>query len=263
MMFSVRNASFQYRSDVPVLHDISFSVGAGELLAILGPNGIGKTTLLKCMMGFQKWSSGGTFLGDADISAIPEKQLWQQMSYIPQVKDYSYGFTGLDMAVIGRSAHLGTFAQPRAEDIRIARDAMAEIGITHLEEKPCNEMSGGEFQMVLIARALATEPQILVLDEPETGLDFRNQLIILDLLDRLVHKQGLTVIMNTHYPMHALKVADKTLILGPECRYYFGPTEEVIVPDVMRDTFRIEVAFADVEANGKSYRDVIPLSVSS
>lgn len=262
MTFSVKSGSFRYKRCDYILKDISFEVQPGELLAILGPNGIGKTTLLKCMMGFQKWDGGATLLDDKNIASLPEKEIWKTMAYIPQVKDYSYGFTGLDMAVIGRSAHLGTFRQPKPEDVAIASEAMERIGITHLADKPCNQMSGGEFQMVLIARALATQPKILILDEPETGLDFHNQLIILELLDSLVHKQGLAVIMNTHYPMHAMKIADKTLMLGSECTYFFGPTKEVVTADNMRSTFRIEVAFADVEVEGRMFEDVIPVSMS-
>ncbi len=262
MIFSVREGTFAYKQGPDVLRDVSFEVRPGELMAVLGPNGIGKTTLLKCMMGFQRWNSGGTYLDDKPMDSLPQKDVWKQMAYIPQAKDASYGFTGLEMTVIGRSAHIGTFTQPRPEDVAIAREAMERIGISHLADKPCNQMSGGQFQMVLIARALATQPQLLVLDEPETGLDFRNQLVILDMLDDLVHRQGLSAVMNTHYPIHALKVADKTLMLGADCLYRYGPTPDVVTAENMRDVFHVEVAFASVEADGAVVRDVVPIRVS-
>ena len=262
--FEVRGGCFEYRAGRPVLRDVSFSVRGGEMLAVLGPNGIGKTTLLKCMMGFQRWTSGVTYLNGCDMAGLPVRDVWRQMAYIPQVKDYSYGFTGLDMAVMGRSSHLGTFSQPGGRDFEIARDAMRRIGIEALADVPCNQMSGGQFQMVLIARALATEPRLLVLDEPETGLDFRNQLVILDVLDDLVHREGLAAVMNTHYPMHALKIADKTLMLGEGCRCTFGPTQQVITEENMRSVFHVEVAFAEARlaGGGRVVRDVVPIEVT-
>ncbi len=262
MVFSVRKGSFRYGRGPMVLEDISFEVAPGELMAVLGPNGIGKTTLLRCMMGFQKWTSGGTFLDERDIATLPEREVWREIAYVPQVKDCSYGFTGLDMAVMGRSSHVGTFAQPSAADIEVASQSLKRIGAWNLADKPCNEMSGGQFQLVLIARALTTEPKLIVLDEPETGLDFRNQLIILDLLDELVHTEGIAAVMNTHYPAHALKVADKTLMLAGGSAYDYGPTAQVVTRENMRRTFQVEVAFAELECAGKLVRDVVPVSVA-
>jgi iron complex transport system ATP-binding protein len=262
MEFSVRKGCFAYGRGPMVLENVSFEVCPGELMAVLGPNGIGKTTLLRCMMGFQKWTSGGTYLDERNIADLPERQVWREIAYVPQVKDCSYGFTGLDMAVMGRSSHVGTFAQPRPEDVAVAERSLKRIGAWELAQKPCNEMSGGQFQLVLIARALTTEPKLIVLDEPETGLDFRNQLVILELLDSLVHQEGIAAIMNTHYPAHALKVADKTLMLAGGCRYDYGTTAEVVTAENMRKTFRVDVAFADVTCGDKTVRDVVPVSIA-
>ena len=263
MKFEVRNGYFHYKNRPMLLEDISFTVPEGELLAILGPNGIGKTTLLKCMMGFLPWKSGHTLIDSENIGHLSARTVWKNIAYVPQAKGSTFSFTGLEMALLGRGAHLGTFAQPGIHDIAIAEEALNEIGIMYLRDKLCNQMSGGELQMVLIARALTTHPRLLVLDEPESGLDFRNQLIILNLLDRLVHEKNLSAIINTHYPSHALKIADSTLMLGRERQYFYGATEEVITVENMRTAFDVDVLINSVHYSGKTYEDIIPVSVAS
>ena len=261
MTFQVQNGSFGYPTGRRILHDISFEIHSGEVLAVLGSNGIGKTTLLKCMMGFLHWRSGESLLDGKNIALLSPGEIWRQIAYIPQAKAASFSFTGLEMATIGRSAHLGPFAQPSRKDIEIAEAAMREIGVLHLRDKPCSQMSGGELQMVLIARALATHPQMMILDEPESGLDFRNQLIILDLIDHLVHEKRLSAVINTHYPSHAMKVSDKTLMLCKDGSYCYGPTGEVINTDNMRKAFEVNVVINSVQIGGRSYEDMIPISV--
>ena len=261
MKFEVQNGYFAYKNGKDILKNISFTVEEGKLLAILGANGIGKTTLLKCMMGFQKWRDGRSLVDGKDISRLPAKKIWQKIAYIPQAKSYKFAFTGLEMTLIGRSAHLGTFEQPKKKDIAIAEKALDEIGVSHLSNKPCNQMSGGELQMVFIARALATEPVLMILDEPESGLDFRNQLIILELLDRLVHKNKLSAVINTHYPIHAMKIADQTLILGKQGHYFYGRTGDVINIENMRMAFDVNVLLNSVEIGGRQYNNIIPISV--
>ena len=136
---------------------------------------------------------------------------------------------------------------------------MAEIGISHLAHKLCGQMSGGQFQMVLIARALAGRPQIMVLDEPETGLDFRNQLIVLNLLESLAKDHGLTIIMNTHDPAHALRISTSALLLHPHQPPQFGTTQKVITAENLQLTFGVEIAISNVAIGDRSYPAVIPL----
>ena len=126
---------------------------------------------------------------------------------------------------------------------------------------PCRTMSGGQFQMVLIARALVAEPEVLVLDEPETGLDFHNQLIVLDLLRTLIRERGLSVIMNTHYPAHALGIADRVLLLDSQHRATSGPTREVMDEATLARVFGVEVCIGELEHRGESLTTVVPVRV--
>ena len=261
MIFEVEKGCFAYKGGKEILHDVSFTVREGEILSILGSNGIGKTTLLKCMMGFLRWRSGRSLIDGRDIATLPERDIWKQIAYIPQAKGSTFSFTGLEMAVIGRSAHLGAFAQPKEEDICLAEKALAEIGVSHLRDKLCSQMSGGELQMVLIARALTTEPKLMILDEPESGLDFRNQLIILELIKRLAHEKGLSAVINTHYPVHALKISDYTLILSKNGTYYYGEAKQIINTRNMHAAFDVNVFFNSVQIDNKWYDNMIPVSV--
>jgi iron complex transport system ATP-binding protein len=262
VIFAVERASFGYRPREPVLKDISFSVAPGQILAVLGPNGVGKTTLLKCMMGLLKWNRGTSTLDTISIEKIHYRELWKKIAYVPQAKNSVVSFTAEEMVVMGRNAHIGIFRQPGAEDYAFARQAMEEVGIAHLRDKLCSEMSGGELQMVLIARALAVRPSMLVLDEPESNLDFKNQIIILDTIERLAVERGISCVFNTHYPAHALKTATHAIILTRDCGWIFGPAQETVNEDNMRAGFGVNVHINEVRVENKNYISVLPLSVA-
>ncbi|MBR0100781.1 MAG: ABC transporter ATP-binding protein, partial [Treponema sp.] len=162
---------------------------------------------------------------------------------------------------MGRSAHLGTFSQPTKEDEKIALEAMESCGITWLKDKLCTQMSGGELQMVLIARALTANPQMLVLDEPESNLDFKNQLIILNVIEKLAREKNICAIVNTHFPAHAMKIGTKALILNKNSAPIFGKTSEIINEDNMRRTFNVQVHINEFDYENRHYRSVEPLYV--
>lgn len=258
MIFEVKNGSFGYK-DTMILDDINFTVQDGEVMSILGPNGVGKTTLLKCMMGLLKWKQGTSTLDGQNIKNIKPREFWQKIAYVPQAKGSAFGFSAIDMVTLGRSAHLGTFSQPKEEDREAARRAMEDMGILYLKDKLCTEMSGGELQMVLIARALTIDPQMLVLDEPESNLDFKNQLIILETIRNLSKKRGISAVVNTHYPEHALKISDNALILNREGRNIFGRAEEIINEENMKKAFSVQVYIDQFHYQGTNYKSVVPL----
>ena len=262
MNLTVQNGTFFYQKDTPIFNNVNFSVDAGEILAILGPNGAGKTTMLRCITGMLKWRGGESRLDGQPIHTMPPSKLWSKMAYVPQAKAASSAYTAFETVLLGRSSHLGVFSQPKKEDLEKARDAMALLGITHLADKKCTAISGGELQMVLIARALAAEPKALILDEPESNLDFKNQLIVLDAMTSLAQR-GMTCIFNTHYPAHALQRADKSLILSRGGDYVFGATSSVVTEENIRRAFGVEAVIGEIETPENILRNVIPLHIAS
>lgn len=259
MIFEVQGGCFGYDS-VPVLRDIAFSVRDREILSVLGPNGVGKTTLLRCMMGLLRWKKGASTIDGLDLSRLSPREVWRRIAYVPQSKGTALSYTAREMVLMGRSARLGLFAQPSHADEAAAERAMNLVGVTHLADKRCSCMSGGELQMVLIARALSAEPEMLVLDEPESNLDFKNQLIVLETIERLARERGIAAVINTHYPAHALKIADKALILSRDGTSLCGPAEEVLNEENMRSAFDVRVKIADFLFEGFRYRSVIPIA---
>ena len=141
MKFEVINGSFGYGS-AAILHDVSFSLEGNQVLAVLGPNGVGKTTLLKCMMGLLKWNRGETRIDGLAMDTMSHSRIWKRIAYVPQSKGISLSYTALEMVLMGRSARLGLFAQPSRKDMAIAEKAMEEVGITFLKDKQCSRMSG-------------------------------------------------------------------------------------------------------------------------
>lgn len=261
MIFEVKQGSFGYNQK-NILNDINFRIESGEVMSVLGSNGVGKTTLLRCMMGFLHWNQGDTLVDGISIKDIAQKELWKKIAYVPQAKGSAFGYTALDMVVLGRSAHIGTFQQPKKEDVEIALKAMKDVGILYLKDKLCTQMSGGELQMVLIARALTVSPDMLVLDEPESNLDFKNQLIILDIIKSLSKDRKISAIVNTHYPAHALQISDKSLMLNRDGTSFYGMASEIINQENMRKAFGVNVYINEFELDYQSYKSVIPLGLA-
>lgn len=261
MLFEVKEGCFGYSRNKQILKDISFELTEGKVLAILGPNGVGKTTLLRCMMGILNWHQGGTYLNGKNIKEMKEKELWQKIAYVPQAKSMAFSYTLEELVLMGRSAYISTIHQPSKEDLEIAQEAMNRLGIFHLKDKYCNQVSGGELQMALIARALCAEPKMLVLDEPESNLDFKNQLIILEAIEKLSKEKGISCIFNTHYPVHALKISDVSLILSRDGKTRFGTTKAMITPECMREVFEVDVHIQEVAYGQLNYHTVTALSI--
>ncbi|MFD1671317.1 TM1266 family iron-only hydrogenase system putative regulator [Agrilactobacillus yilanensis] len=261
MNLDVENGSFSYVSGTPVIKQLDFHAASGQLIAILGPNGAGKTTLLRCIMGLLKWDGGTSTLNGQEIAKMSSKKLWQQVSYVPQARGAFASLTVEDMILLGCTSRIGLFATPGEKERQLVADLVEELGIQRLLYKNCSEISGGELQMVLIARAMAAQPQLLILDEPESNLDFKNQLIVLDTMTKLAN-EGICCIFNTHYPNHALMRASQSLILQKGGDSIFGDTTEVVTESNIEEAFGVEAVIGEIETPGQIYQSVMPLRVT-
>ena len=242
--------------------DINIKLEEGHILSVLGPNGIGKTTLLKCMIGLMPWSRGRSLLTGKDIRTLKSKEIWNMISYIPQTHGFSFSYTGLEMVMLGRSSHLGLFSQPGDREIEMAEAMMEKVGITRLADKDCNRMSGGELQMVLIARALINEPKLIILDEPETGLDFHNQILVLNMVEKLAHEENIGAIMNTHYPTNAMSIADEALMMNRKGDRFYGPTGDILNESNISKSFDVNVVVDEIMYQNRTIRSVVPVSLA-
>ncbi|MDR2846180.1 MAG: ABC transporter ATP-binding protein [Candidatus Methanoplasma sp.] len=258
MSFEVEDGGFGY-GDKYLFRNVNFNVGDNEVLAILGPNGSGKTTMLKCMMNILRWKEGTVKLGGKNVSGMSLRAFSQKVAYVPQAKTYSFDRSAIDMVMLGRSPHISIFEEPSGKDAEMAEDKLRCLGISHLAERSCSTLSGGELQMVLIARALVTEPEVLIMDEPESNLDYHNQLRILNIIKGL--SESMSCIMNTHYPEHALRIADKALLISKGGRTVHGRTDDVITAESIGDTFNVNTAMGDIKVGSDTLRYVLPVSI--
>ena len=262
MIFELRNGAYGYDHHENLYSDVNFKLQSGEILAILGVNGSGKTTLLKCLLGFLKLRSGGTYINNKRTSDIPQGDFWKMISYVPQAKGVAPSILAEEMVLLGRSPYIGHIKQPKNEDYQAVDRAMTLLDINHLAQKKCSEMSGGELQMVLIARAIVSNPKLIILDEPESNLDFKNQLVILDTLKMLVESHGMMCIINTHYPENALKLADQTLMIDVKSRQcVIGATHDIINKENLERTFDVHVQLAEVDCGDMDRKVIVPLSL--
>lgn len=263
MKFELIDGCFSYLKEDIVLEHVSLCVEEGQVISILGPNGGGKTTLLKCMLGFLKFDSGTVLCDGINQNEMKQNEFWQKVAYVPQARTQTFPYLVKETVLMGRSAYLNLFEMPSRKDIEMAEDAMKRAGILHLAEKSCAEISGGELQLVLIARALAARPEILVMDEPETGLDFKNQLLVLNLIKKLSSEEHLSVIFNTHYPEHALEVSDHTLMLMKNGGSLFGETKDILSEKNMEDAFGVKIKIIEQDIDGVKHASILPISLVS
>ena len=247
---AVESLTFRYSSraeNVRVFEDVSLALVPGEVLVLLGPNGTGKSTLLKCMAGLLKPQQGRVLLDGVDVATIGPSRLARRIGYVPQSNASTFPFKVRDVVVMGRAPHLNTLASPSKPDVDIANRMIEEAGITHLADRSCHQISAGEWQMVLIARALTQQPDILLFDEPTSHLDIGNQVRILDSIRRL-SRRGFTIVMASHVPDHAFMAGDRVAILKDRHLMALGRPDAVITAENLRRAYGVEVLVADIVA---------------
>lgn len=256
-MLSVRNLHAGY-DDTEIVHGVSFDVADGEFCCIIGSNGCGKTTLLKNLLGLIKpWEGTVTMDGD-NVLELPEREMARRFAYIPQAHTPPFPYSVRDMVILGRTPYLNRMAIVSPEDRLVAYRSMKQLGIENLADETYTDLSGGQRQLVLIARALTQQPKVLIMDEPTASLDFGNQQLVLSRMKTL-SSQGMSVIMVTHDPDHALYCADRVVVMKKGRVIKDGTAEETITTQTLQDIYQTQVQVLDVTlADGKVKRVCVP-----
>lgn len=259
----MENAGFSYNRHC-IFQTVNFSVQPGELFCLIGPNGCGKTTLLDCLLGLRELNTGRINYDDSNISSLKPSELARRVAYVPQDHEKTFPYTVLDIVVMGRTAYTGWFAAPAAADVKVAEAALAQVRISHLKTRPYTWLSGGETQLVMIARALAQQTPVIVMDEPTAHLDFNHELIVLETLVRLIKGRRLAVIMATHVPNHAFYFVNQEVTtrvaLMNDGSFTVGPAAEVLTEANLRKVYRVETRIVSWPAgDGIRLKQIIPL----
>ncbi len=239
MTIAGENLAIGYR-DRLVGSGLTIALREGESLALLGPNGGGKTTLLKTLLGLLPPRAGHVTLDGRPLSAIPVRERARLIGYVPQVHTGTFAFTVEAVVLMGRTAYGSLFSRPGAKDYAVTAQMLERLGISHLAQRSYTEISGGERQLVLLARALAQEPRFIVLDEPTAALDFGNQGKVLTEIEALTGA-GLGVLFTTHDPNHALRAAHRVCLLRAGTIVAEGDTKQVLTRDHLEALYGAKV----------------------
>ncbi|MGE5616713.1 MAG: ABC transporter ATP-binding protein [Bacillota bacterium] len=237
---------------------IDLRLDAGRVLCVLGPNGAGKTTLFRTLLGLLPAIEGRVEVDGADVARLPRRRIARSVAYVPQSSALAFDFTLFEIVLMGRIAHLGPLGSPRRADIESATSALERLGIGALAHRSFDEVSGGERQLALIARALATEARTIVMDEPTANLDFGNQARVLAEITRL-REQGIAILLCSHDPQHALEVADEALLLDAGRAIAQGPVRETLTAQNLTRLYRVPVEIASGTIRARARRDAPPL----
>jgi iron complex transport system ATP-binding protein len=248
MKIQVERAMFHYdTARGSGFRNVSFSVQDGEVMSILGPNGCGKTTLLKCVNSLYTLRDGNIRIDGTDMSRMSRTEIARAIGYVPQLHQPVFPFSVLDAVLVGRSPHLGLLESPGTRDIAIAEEAMESMGILHLRDKPYTEISGGERQLVIFARVLTQQPKLLLLDEPTSHLDFGNQIRVLNLVRKLA-ATGLPIIMTSHFPDHAFMTSNKVALMRQGEFIDMGAPDDVITDNNLEKVYNIKVKVVNLNS---------------
>ena len=244
---------FAYTPGSPVLRGLTLALARGRLACVLGPNGSGKTTLLRMLVGLLVPSQGRVRLAGTPLDAYPRGALARRVAYVPQETLAAVGFTALETVLMGRSPHTGALGFESSRDWHAAREALRRTDTERFAERSLEDLSGGERQRVIIARALAQEPDVILLDEPTSFLDIRHQHGIYGLLRRLVADEGKTVVAVSHDLSLAAAYADRLVLVSEGRVAAAGTPQEVIRPEVLSPVYETPVEVRTDEATGRPY----------
>lgn len=247
----VENISFSYDTSRTILEEVTTSIDAGDLITLLGPNGTGKSTLLNCISGILKPSSGRVVLDGRDIRKMTVREISRGIGYVPQNIQNNFDYTVYEYVLMGRVAHKRLLEYPNREDREVANEAIDTMGLGHLASRSFNRLSGGEQQHACIARALAQSPELIIMDEPTSALDFDNQVKVLKLAKNL-SKMGYAVLMTTHNPEHALLLDSKTWMLNHDGKLSYGSSRELVNTETLSRLYSVDVRVSKLDCSCRS-----------
>ena len=246
VQMKLEQVGFSYDGSRQIFQGIDFEVKAGEIVCLLGPNGIGKTTLLTCMAKLREPNQGRILLNGEDMAGLSTRDVARVIGYVPQTLQPSFDFTVLDYVVTGSAPWLGTFEKPNAEHYERADQALKQMEIDHLRNKAYTRISTGELQQVSIARAIAQQSRFILMDEPTAHLDHGNQIKVLRLVKGLA-SQGYGIVLTTHNPDQVLLLEAKVAVIDRQARFHFGDWQQILTENLLSDLYGVEMRIIQVE----------------
>ena len=259
-MIKIENLSFSYE-DKKVLENVNLDLNKGQVLCIIGPNGSGKTTLIDCILGINHYNKGSITYNNRDLNDFNYKDRAKLFSYVPQEKGNVFPYRVFEMVLMGRAPYQGVFSQPNRVDREVSYESLKKVGIEKFKDRLFTKLSGGEKQLVILARALAQESEIIVMDEPTSSLDYKNEFMFLDIIKELSIKNKKTIIMTTHFPNHGFFFENSgvdTVIatLSNKKINYYGRPKEVLTERNISEIYSIKSKVVNYDKNKKH---IIPL----
>lgn len=235
-----------------LIEGLSFSIEQGQIICLLGANGCGKTTLMRTLLGLLPSITGEITIADKPLNTWSPTELAKVVAYVPQASHIPFSFNVIDMVMMGRGAHLSFFSMPNKQDKAMAIETLDMLSLSHLAHRTFDTLSGGEKQMVLIARALVQQPKLLIMDEPAASLDFGNQIKLLTQVKALKNL-GISVFMSTHHPQHAATLADDVILLTPHTPVRQDKPQHLLTPDNLAHLYGVKPT--DIQAHFHAYSD--------
>lgn len=256
-MISIKSLNFKYK-DRPILKNISFEAQSGDLICVLGPNGVGKSTLFKCILGLLKGYEGEVLINNNNIKNLSRKLIANEIAYIPQSHFPTFNFSVFNVVLMGTTSHFSVTSSPSKKEEDLVNETLEKLGISHLKNRGYGEISGGERQLVLIARALTQKAKVLIMDEPTANLDYGNQVKVMKKVKEL-SDEGYTIILSTHNPEHAFLYANKVMVIYGGEITNFGVPKDILTEDLLEKIYNVKVSLYDISNNDNMLRICVPL----
>lgn len=261
MILRVKDLYFSHQKGQPILNGLSFSIKKGDVLCLLGPNGTGKTTLIRCLLGMNRVESGDVYIDNVNTKNMNVKEVSKKVAYVPQTTMVSFPYTVNDMVIMGRNPHIGYLSAPGKKDQEIVAQTLKDLDITHLQKRVFSELSGGEKQMVMVARALVQQAEIMIMDEPTASLDYGNESKILRTIKQ-ISDTGISIILITHSPNHAFLSGNKVAIMKSGKIQAYGKPNEVITSPCLSELYETPIGVTSANFEGtlmKGMKVCVPL----